>query len=141
MLDTSRINLNDQAMQAGWATPKAEDAESTGMSAKRLAAGKVPDNLHSQAKLLAGWATPATRDYRTPNHQTYAERGGEAKGEQLNNQVAHFIPGASLNGLHAPTERGGLLNPEHSRWLQGIPATWPSCAPTATRSTHGSPRR
>jgi hypothetical protein len=138
MLDTSRINLNDQAMQAGWMSPSANDAK-RGTDLNSLSRRHNPA-LTTQA-LLAGWATPATRDYRTPNHQTYAERGGEAKGEQLNNQVAHVIPGASLNGLHAPTERGGLLNPEHSRWLQGVPATWPSCAPTATRSTRGSPRR
>jgi hypothetical protein len=83
----------------------------------------------------SGWATPAERDYRTPNHRMYAERGGGPKGEQLQNQVAHLIPGASLNGLTAATAGGGLLNPDHSRWLQGIPATWPGCAPTATRST------
>jgi hypothetical protein len=133
-------NLNEIAKLAGWPTPKANDAKSTAKSLDRLAEMKGPDSLLDAAK-LCGWATPATRDYRTPAHQTYAERGGGANGENLNHQVAHFIPGASLNGLHAPTERGGLLNPEHSRWLQGIPATWPSCAPTATRSTRGSPRK
>ena len=119
---------------AGWATPKAEDAESTGFSAKRIAAGVTPDNLHSQTKLLVGWATPNARDYRTPAHQSYRERGGGAKGENLNHQVAHQIHGASLNGSRAATGGGGLLNPEFSRWLLAIPATWPSCAPTATRS-------
>ena len=52
-------------LAAGWPTPKAEDAESTGFSAKRLAAGKIPDNLHSATKLLvpqAGWSTPTARD-------------------------------------------------------------------------------
>jgi hypothetical protein len=182
MHDTSRINLNDQAMLAGWSTPKAEDAESTGFSAKRLASGKTPDNLHSQTKMLlsgwptptsfdsveswggrrkngerngggncpslrhlaadlAGWSTPASRDYRTPNHQTYADRGGGAKGEQLNNQVAHVIPGASLNGSRAATESCGLLNPDFSLWLQGVPAMWRSYAPRGTRSTRTSRRK
>jgi hypothetical protein len=159
--------LTDAARLAGWATPKAEDAESTGFSAKRLESGKTPDNLHSQTKLLAGWptpraqsqrgasetetreggadlqtvagwATPASRDYRTPNHQTYEDRGGGPKGEQLNNQVAHCIPGASLSGSHAATGSLGLLNPAFSLWLIGAPATWLSCAPSATRSTSGS---
>jgi hypothetical protein len=182
MHDTSRINLNDQAMLAGWSTPKAEDAESTGFSAKRLASGKTPDNLHSQTKMLlsgwptptsfdsveswggrrkngerngggncpslrhlaadlAGWSTPASRDYRTPNHQTYADRGGGAKGEQLNNQVAHVIPGASLNGSRAATESCGLLNPDFSLWLQGVPAMWRSYAPRGTRLTRTSRRK
>lgn len=124
------ICLVAAAQSAGWATPKAEDAESTGFSAKRVASGKTPDNLHSQTKmLLAGWATPASRDYRTPNHKTYAERDGGSKGEQLQNQVAHTIPGASLNGSTAPTESAGLLNPNMSRWLQGIPPAWEDAAP------------
>ncbi|HQT65812.1 MAG TPA: hypothetical protein PLO16_15015 [Acidocella sp.] len=127
-------------LAAGWATPKAEDSEQTGFSAKRLTAGKTPDNLHSQTKTLVGWATPATRDYRTPNHQPYAERGGGTKGEQLNNQAAHLILGASLNGSTASTENRGLLNPAFSRWLQGIPASWDDCAPTAMRSTRKSPK-
>lgn len=142
----TRQGSPDLQTVAGWAAPKAEDAESTGFSAKRVAAGKLPDNLHSQTKMLVGWATPATRDYRTPNHQVYADRGGGAKGEQLNNQVAHFIPGASLNGLSVSTLTaaqdgggGGLLNPHHSRWLQGIPLAWakyaPSPSPRAKRET------
>ncbi len=169
------LKLPGAAQLCGWSTPKAENAESTGFSAKRLAAGKIPDNLHSQAKLLvagwptphegdhrpghisrafdtargnlmdrallAGWATPTRHDYRTPNHVPFAERGGGPKGEQLNNMVAHQIPGASLNGCSAETNGLGLLNPEHSRFLQGIPATWASCAPTGTRLTPTSRRR
>lgn len=129
MLDTARINLNDQAMLAGWSTPAATDGKRGGQMTEAM----TGQSLTQQAR-LAPWATPATRDYRTPNHETYADRSGTTKGEQLNNQVAHVIPGASLNGLDVSTGGGGLLNPEFSRWLQGIPATWPSCAPTATRS-------
>lgn len=168
--------LTDAARTAGWPTPRESDwtgaseaaqargagsdlrtVESTGFSAKRLAAGKIPDNLHSATKLLVagepwsarkgsedapasleralqrGWATPNARDYRTPAHHTYEERGGGKKGENLNHQVAHFIPGASLNGLNAATASGGLLNPLMSGWLQGIPPAWLDCAPLPTR--------
>jgi len=129
------ICLVAAAQMAGWSTPKAEDAESTGFSVKRQEAGKIPDNLHSATKmLLAGWAAPTERDYRTPNHQTYAQRGGGQKGEQLNNQAAHLIPGASLNGSRAATGGSGLLNPEFSRWLQGIPQEWPDHAPLPLRA-------
>jgi hypothetical protein len=83
------------------------------------------------------------RDYRTPNHRPYAARGGGKKGEQLQNQVCHQIPGASLNGLPAETGGGGLglLNPHFSRWLIGAPVMWQSCAPTAMPSSRRLPRR
>ncbi len=168
MLLTGHAPPSEAHRMSGWPTPKAEDAESTGFSAKRLAIGKIPDNLHSATKLLtvgwatphasdhrpghesrmmdtsrinlndqsmqAGWATPSTRDYRTPNHRTYAERGGGQKGEQLNNQSAHLIPGAALNGSIAATAKSGLLNPRFSAWLQGIPPEWNECAPNSSRS-------
>jgi hypothetical protein len=134
MHDTSRINLNDQAMLTGWPTPTgSDDGGARPPDPKR---GPAPGLVAAAATV--GWATPANRDYRTPNHQRYADRGGGPKGEQLNNQVAHQIPGASLNGSPASTAGRGLLNPEFSRWLQGVPATWPGCAPTATRSTRTS---
>ena len=130
-------NLNEQVHMAGWSPPKAEDAESTGMSAKRLEEGKTPDNLHSQTSMLvAGYATPAARDWRTPNHQPYATRDpGSKKGEQLNNQLAHVIPGASLNGLSASTGGKGLLNPRFSSWLQGYPPIWDILAPKRSGRT------
>lgn len=113
----------------GWAAPKESDHR-PGHASRMLDTSRI--NLNDQA-MMAGWATPATRDYRTPNHSTYSDRGGGPKGEQLNNQVAHLIPGASLNGSSAQTSGGGLLNPEHSRWLQGIPREWPDFAPSPSR--------
>jgi hypothetical protein len=102
MHDTSRINLNDQSMLAGWPTPTSFDSvESWGgrrKNGERNGGGNCPSLRHIAAD-LAGWSTPAARDYRTPNHQTYADRGGGPKGEQLNNQVAHTIPGAELDWL------------------------------------------
>jgi hypothetical protein len=133
---TAITSLAVAALTAGWPTPTGTDAERRGKTTARSDAL----HLNAAAQMATGWATPATRDYRTPNHVALKDRGGGAKGEQLNNQVAHVIPGASLNGLTASTESAGLLNVEFSRWLQGIPATWLSCAPSATRSTRSSRR-
>lgn len=133
--DPNALRLNAAARLVGWPTPKAEDAESTGFSQKRLAAGKTPDNLHSATKLLVGgWATPNHRDYRTPAHRSYEERGGGKKGENLNHQVYQQIPGATPNGLVAVTASGGLLAPAFSLWLLGIPATFLSYGPSVTLS-------
>jgi len=96
------------------------------------ALGGHANDLQDFVQLVTGWATPSARDWRTPNHKAFAERGGAKKGEQLNNQVAHTIPGASLNGSTASTGRSGLLNPAFTLWLQGIPATWASSAVLVT---------
>lgn len=117
-------NASGGERAAGWATPIAADA--------RGSPGTKRHYELAQQVQLAGWATPATRDWRTPNHHPREERGGYGQGEQLNNQVAHLIPGASLNGSSAATGGRGLLNPEFSRWLLGIPAMWAACAPTET---------
>lgn len=146
--DTSRINLNDQAMMAaGWATPQQHDAatpktleqiEAARKRATPRATGGPPgfSNLNEQALLAGAWPTPNERDYRTPAHKTYRERGGGAKGENLNHLAAHVIPGASLNGLPAQTESAGLLAPPFSAWLMGIPDNWlqSDLPPRASRS-------
>ena len=40
-----------------------------------------------------------------------------------------------LTGSSAGMESGGLLNPEHSRWLMAYPIEWGRCAATVTLST------
>jgi hypothetical protein len=121
---------------SGWASPKESDHR-PGHASRMLDTSRI--NLNDQVMQTAGWATPNARDYRTPAHRSYQERGGGKKGENLNHQVAQQIPGASLNGLNAGTASGGLLNPAFSLWLLGIPATWRSCGPSAMRSARKSP--
>jgi len=113
---------------AGWNTPIAADSR-----------GSPGTKKHWElAQQVTGWATPLQRDHRTPIHHSYRDRGGGAKGEALNHQVAHYLPGASLSGSDARTGRRGLLNPDFSRWLQGIPETWPRFAPMVMPSIPSS---
>ncbi len=139
-------NLRDAAQLAGWATPASKEAGGTPeqfLARKEKARANGAElgvsltSLSMQVQ-LATWATPASRDFRTPNLRSFEERGGGAKGQQLNNQVVHSGP--ALTGSSAEIAAGARLNPAHSRWLQALPPAWDACAPTATRSARKPPR-
>ena len=130
----------------GWPTPKAEDAESTGFSAKRLAEGKTPDNLNSLTP-LAGWASPQSRDHKgsRTGESMYADKAGRPLNEQAanlldgwkteNGPARRTASGLTLTGSSAGMESGGQLSPEHSCWLQGFPTEWVSCGVSVMRSS------
>lgn len=128
------------ALLSAWATPAATDFNRTEETMEKCAAFRkrnanqntVPLYLGDQAKLTS-WATPAKRDYRTPNLESFADRDGGQKGEQLNNQVIH--QGLALIGSSAEIAAGARLNPAHARWLMRVPPAWDACAVTATPST------
>jgi len=65
----------------------------------------------------AAWPTPAHRDYRYPNKESYQSRSGTKKGEQLPNRI------------------GGPLNPTFVEWLMGYPAGWTDCEVLGTASS------
>jgi hypothetical protein len=130
-----KSRLEDTVYLAGWPTPQVADHwnPSTPESAKR------EWDHHNLRGVAAGWATPTSRDYRHPNAKSDEDRGRGAKGPQLANQVAH-VSGTAPSGSPASTASRGALNPAFSRWLQGFPAAWDACAPTATPSSRKSRR-
>ena len=140
------VRRTSGSVSTGWPTPKAEDAESTGFSAKRLASGKTPDNLNAlTAFALAGWASPQTRDHKgsRTGDAMYTDRAGRPLNEQAANLLDGWavadgparrtVSGEILTGSSAGMESGGQLNPAMSRWLMGYPEVWDACAPTSIK--------
>jgi len=123
-------------------------------TARRLPGSKVGKygvTLTDAATMaVAGWATPAARDHKdTPGMATVAiNKDGSVRSrtDQLPRQAATVANGKKLGviltslSLQATTATGPTatgssvttlevpdgvqLNQDHSRWLQGYPATW-----------------
>jgi len=165
------IDLNSQA--ASWPTPRATDGTKGGPNQAGSKGDLMLPSAAAQFRVnsadmnspntsdatdapiakakgsilpVLAWPTPASRDYRSPNTQSYQERGGESKGEQLNNFVEHHfsplvhptpsgegssMPVVLVHGKElSPTTRpehvlGRLrLNPAFACWLMGWPFWW-----------------
>jgi hypothetical protein len=136
------------ALLAHWSTPTAvEQSESPAVkdarNARHRAAGKMKGvggyKLSTQV-LLASWATPTARDWRSDRMQKSEAEHYGSKGRPLARQVLHAASGPIANGSGTETESIGLLSPEHSRWLQGYPETWSRSTPTAMPSSRKSRR-
>jgi hypothetical protein len=135
-----KLDLSDQVALVGWATPRAEDAESAGMRHSR----GVADTLTAQAGQgvpLAGWQTPtvedAGRDGSLKDYMNYVENG-QTSGCRLRAQVhatGHAIPSSP-----AATEKRGALNANMSRWLMGLPLSWTLCGMLAFLKTRSNRR-
>lgn len=82
-------------------------------------------DLQSAAQMFP---TPAERDYRTPNKQSYQERSGTKKGEQLQNFVEHSPQAQATTDGQPSSENGPTsprrLNPRFVEWLMGFPPRW-----------------
>lgn len=142
-------------MDSRWPTPTA-------------ASDQGPDDSNRQGgptlvSLASARPTPASRDYRSPNLKSYDSRGGGAKGEQLQNFVAHHFspPGPTIqSGPPSSTTAPGSpqpsasknsttprllqrrLNPYFGEWLMGWLPGWTSplehsgCDASAMASFH-----
>ena len=143
---TPNMTLNHAAALAGWTTPKTRTGSDTAGILFRWRTDRrgsincqggrtlrVADSAKCgcrEERPHPGWVAPGDRPQRVPAGPRTS--GGNHGSARLSDS------GVPLTGSGAATSGGGPLNPEHSRWLQGLPPEWASCAPTEMPSSRKS---
>lgn len=145
-------NLDGQVHLAAWPAPIAVDGSKPPMGKGKNLTRSVP----AVAK-LAAWPAPtagnaAGSQMAKDATATDAIKAGNVSPRLgmmgLSETLAYLrdnptparltASGEMLIGSTARMESGGQLDPDHSRWLQGIPKEWGKYAPTATQLTRKS---
>lgn len=127
-------NLREQVVPAMWPTPVVPNGGRTPKGGAMTLTGQTPSGGKRQVDLnfmvRSLWPTPAAQDRKGGNREWTAEGAP--------NLSTAVLP--MSNGLRAPTENTGQLNPEFSFWLMGIPNEWAASMQRGMASTRKSRR-
>lgn len=132
--ENAGTSLAMQAFLATVTTPTAQDHSRGNKPAREWDTG-VP---LSQQAALATVSTPSSRDWK--DSAGMSETGVDPDGsirsrlDQLPRQAQLAVTGPTATGGTAETGSTGQLAPDYSRWLQGLPEEWASCADMAMPS-------
>lgn len=123
-------DLSMGAALAGWPTTTCSDS-------LRHPSQDFQTKNHTlnHSAILSGWQTPTVDGFRKRGGSRSHELGNQELVKNLDQPARLTVSGDLLIGSSAGMESGGQLNPDHSRWLMGLPPAWCGCAPTETRST------
>jgi hypothetical protein len=141
------LGLAGMAQIVGWPTPTGEDSQCAGSRVHSM-------TVNSAAGQCAAWGTPTAQPANsTAEKFLNRKRKAVANGSEMGISVTDIAVQASLTvsgqeriGYSAKDGivkigSGAQLNPEHSRWLQGLPIAFSSCADTAMQSVRKSRKR
>lgn len=115
---------------ASWPTAKAADADRGG-DERRYKGDQSQNGRRSNlvdAVMLAPWATATATDKKGASRPRF-DRTGTKQGDRLATQVVTHVSGRTKSGFRAAMAWPVQLNPDHSRWLQGYPASWAHSSP------------
>jgi hypothetical protein len=122
-------------------TPTLHDSDRGGRAKRAMGESRHGSNLQDFA-LLSSTATPAARDYKSNSstEEFQLQQWNHPRGKPLSAQATLADSGEAATGGTAATKSSGQLNPEYSRWLQGYPNEWGSCADMVILSSRRSRR-
>lgn len=113
-----------------WPSPKSSNSQGprnpVNILSKYASQGRTVAHRLDEAAALAGWSTP-TCPVKTNGHQ--------AGNNRFVTKTVRLLTGQIANGSGAPTVHTDPLNPDLSRWLQGLPKEWTVCADSAILSS------